>query len=79
MFALLLLEITPEAGARFLQGAHGGGIGAEFDSDRFEAEAEAAIAQLVLQQIEGFTAPTEAAEHTHRFAAVALCQHCAQG
>ena len=79
LFAALLLELAGKAGACFLQGAHGGCIGAEFDPDRFEPETEASIAQFGFQKVEGFPAPAEASENADRLAAVAFCQHGAEG
>ena len=76
---MLTLKLAAEGGAGFLNGFEGGRIGAEFHLDRLEGEAEAAIAQLALQQIERFTAPAEAAEHAHRFGAITLREKGAQG
>ena len=77
--ALLGLQLAAQGGARLLERLDAGGIGAELHLDGLEGEAEAPIAQLALQQIEGLPAPAEAAEHAHGLAAVALGQHRAQG
>ena len=77
--ALFGLQLTAQGDARFLQGSQGGWIGAELHPDRLEGEAEAAIAELVLQQVDRLAAPAEAAEHPHRFLAISFRQHRAQG
>ena len=76
--ALLALQLAPQSGAGFLDGLEGRGIGAEFHLDRLKGEAEAAIAQLALEQIEGLTTPAEAAEHPHRLAPITFSEQGAQ-
>ena len=70
--ALFALQLAAQGGAGFLDGFEVGRIGAELHLDRFKGELEAAIAQLALQQIQGFTAPAKAAKDPNRLAAVAL-------
>ena len=76
---LVAEQASAQGHARFLQGAEGGGIGAEAHPDGIEGEGEAAVPQLGLQQIDRLATPAEAAEHPHRFAPIPLRQHGAEG
>ena len=76
---MLGLELAAQARARFFAGLERLRVGAEFHLDRLEGEAKAAIAQLAFEQVEGFAAPAEAAEHPHGLGPVAFGQQGAQG
>ena len=72
LFALLSMQLATEPGAGFFEGSNHRCVGAELHPDGVKRKVKSAVTKLVLQQVDGFTAPAKAAKHAHGFIAVSF-------
>ena len=79
LFALLSMQLATEPGAGFFEGSNLRCVGAELHPDGIERKVKTAVTKLVLQQVDGLTAPSKAAKHAHGFTAVSFGEERPQG
>ena len=70
------MQLATEPGAGFFEGSNHRCVGAELHPDGVECKVKSAVTKLVLQQVDGFTAPAKAAKYAHGLTAVPLGKKC---